>query len=147
LENSYYFQTDVEWKFQKVGELSHADMPPITVATPVEFVGGVPNTWSPEHLFVASINVCLMTTFLAIADNSKLIYKNYSCNATGKLERVDERLMFSEIILKPIITVTSEKDIDRAYRIIDKAENHCLVSNSVKAKIIVEPEVIWLTGN
>ena len=114
-------------------------MTPITVATPPEFPGGVPNTWTPEHLFVASVNVCLMTTFLAIAENSKLEFVDYSSDAEGKLEKVDGVYMISEIILTPHISVKFEKDIERAQRIIEKAEYHCLISNSVKTNIVLNP--------
>lgn len=80
-----------------------------------------------------------MTTFLAIAENSKLSFKSYKSGSTGKLEKVEGRFMISEIILKPEITVEHEKDIERAERIIHKSENHCLITNSIKTKVILEP--------
>jgi len=43
----------------------------IEVATPSEFSEGIPNIWSPEHLFTVYVNSCLMSTFLAIAGYSK----------------------------------------------------------------------------
>ena len=49
--------------------------------------------------------------------------------------------MFTEIELKPKIVVTQEKDIERAERLLEKAEQHCLISNSLKTKIILSPEV------
>lgn len=48
----------------------------IEVATPPEFPKGMEGIWSPEHLLVAAVNSYLMTTFLAIAENSKLEF-NY----------------------------------------------------------------------
>ena len=83
-----------------------------------------------------------MTTFLAIAENSKLDFIDYSCQGEGKLEKVDDRYMISEIILTPQITVRVDKDIERAQRIIEKAEHHCLISNSVKTNIVLNPIVI-----
>lgn len=139
MENIFYYKTNVSWKFKRIGELNEGSMTPITVATPPEFPSGVPNTWTPEHLFVASVNVCLMTTFLAIAENSKLEFVEYSSDAEGKLEKVDGVYMISEIILKPRISVKLEKDIERAQRIIEKAEYHCLISNSVKTNIVLNP--------
>lgn len=147
MENIFYYKTNVTWKFKRIGELSEGEMTPITVATPPEFPGGVPNTWSPEHLFVASVNVCLMTTFLAIAENSKLEFIEYSSDATGKLEKVDGKFMISEIILSPTITVKYEKDVERAQRIIEKAEFHCLISNSIKSNIVLNPIVIIAPNN
>ncbi|MFH0735610.1 MAG: OsmC family protein [bacterium] len=144
MEDVFLYKTNVNWKMGRIGELNEGQMTPITVATPPEFPKGVPNTWSPEHLFVASVNVCLMTTFLAIAENSKLEFSSYTADAVGKLEKVDGMFLISEITLKPIITIINQKDIEKAYKIIDKSENYCLISNSIKSKIILEPEVIWV---
>ncbi len=141
MDDIHYYITNVEWKEGRAGNLSNDGFPTIEVATPPEFPKGVPNVWSPEHLYVASVNVCLMTTFLAIAENSKLDFETYTAKATGKLERVENRFMISEIEIVPAIVVKQEKDIDRAKRIIEKSENHCLISNSVKTKIILKPDI------
>ena len=119
--------------------MSEETLPSISVATPPEFPNGVPNIWSPEHLFVASANVCLMTTFLAIAENSKLEFSAYTAKATGKLEKVDGKFAISEITIAPEITLIKPEDKDRALRIIQKAEANCLISNSMKTKIVLEP--------
>ena len=141
MEQVHHYTTTLNWEEGRIGELGAPTLPEIKVATPPEFPKGVPNTWSPEHLFVAASNTCLMTTFLAIAENSKLEFKEYSCEAEGKLERIEKRFMISEIVLKPKIVLSQEKDIERAKRIIHKAEEHCLISNSMKTKIILEPDI------
>jgi len=137
----HFYDNKVTWTKGREGVLSEPTLPSIEIATPPPFIGGVPNVWSPEHLFVASINVCLMTTFSAIAENSKLDFESYDCFAKGKLERIDGKYVISEVILKPKIKVKLEKDIERAGRIILKSENNCLISNSVKTKILLEPEI------
>lgn len=142
MNDVHFYKTSVKWDEGRVGTLSSETLDSFKVATPPEFPKGVPNTWSPEHLYVASINVCLMTTFLAIAENSKLEVVSYSCASSGKLEKVDGRFMISEVELMPEIKVTNEKDKERAERIIVKAEEHCLISNSVKTKIILNPTIL-----
>ena len=94
--------------------------------------------WSPEHLFVAAVSGCLMTTFLAIAENSTLEFASFSCKAKGKLETVEGVLMMSEILLKPTVVIHSEQYRDKATRIIKKAENACLITHSIKSKITME---------
>jgi hypothetical protein len=47
----------------------------------------------------------------------------------------------SEVKLCPIITIAKEHDRDRAMRILQKSEAACLISNSIKSKIVFEPEV------
>jgi organic hydroperoxide reductase OsmC/OhrA len=141
MEGTFYYTTKVEWTEGRKGSLSSEGFPNVTVATPPEFTGGVPNVWSPEHLYVASANICLMTTFLAIAENSKLEFESFKSEGTGKLEKVEGKFMISEIELKPTIILINEKDKERAERIIEKSEKACLVSNSMKTKIILSPEI------
>ena len=50
--------------------------------------------------------------------------------------------MISEIELKPKVILRNEKDRERALRIIEKSEQACLISNSMKSKIVLSPEVI-----
>ena len=147
MENQYYYNNRVDWKEGRIGSLSEESLPDIEVATPPEFPQGVPNVWSPEHLFVASVNICLMTTFTAIADNSKLSLDSYSCDAKGKMEKIDGGFMFSEIELYPKIVVTEEKDLERAERIIHKADKICLISNSIKGEVILKPDIKLKEGN
>ena len=141
MEEVHYYSTNVTWNEGKTGDLSEPTLPKIEVATPPEFPGGVPNIWSPEHLYVAAANACLMTTFLAIAENSKLEFLSYTCEGTGKLERVEKRFMVSEIELKPEIVVTDDHAAERARRIIEKAEQACLITNSMKTKVFLSPDI------
>lgn len=141
MSDIHYYETSVNWKEERIGSIAADGMPEVEVATPPEFPKGVPNIWSPEHLFVASANVCLMTTFLAIAENSKLNFKSFSSNAKGKLEKVEGKFIMTEIELNPKIVVSEEKDFERAKRIIEKSEAACLISNSMKTKTILNPEI------
>ncbi len=141
MDDVHYYATKVEWKEGRIGELTSPTFPSIKVATPPEFKNGVPNIWSPEHLFVASINICLMTTFLAIAENSSLEFVSFTSEATGKLERVDGKYMISEVELKPVVKIKDEKYREKALRILDKSEKGCLISNSAKSKIILNAQI------
>jgi peroxiredoxin-like protein len=137
----HYYETTVAWNEGRTGHISSQGMHDVQVATPPEFPKGVPGIWSPEHLLVAAANVCLMTTFLAIAENSNLQFNSFKSRAIGKLEKVDGKFMISEIEMYPEIIVAQEKDVERGVRIIEKAEANCLISNSLKSKTILKPEV------
>ncbi|MFZ0456683.1 MAG: OsmC family protein [Ignavibacteriaceae bacterium] len=141
MDDVHYYAAKVEWKDGRTGELTSPSFPSIKVATPPEFKNGVPNIWSPEHLFVASINICLMTTFLAIAENSGLEFISFTSEATGKLEKVDGKYMISEVELKPVVKIKDEKYKEKTLRILDKSEKGCLISNSAKSKIVLNPQI------
>jgi organic hydroperoxide reductase OsmC/OhrA len=142
MNDVHYYNTEVRWEQGRRGTLTAPDMSPIIVATPPEFPKGEPYIWSPEHLYVASANSCLMTTFLAIADNSNLEFVSFDSIAAGKLEKIDGKFLITEIELKPKVILKHEKDRDRAIRILHKAEEACLISNSMKSKTVLLPEVI-----
>lgn len=141
MSDIHYYTTTVEWKEGRIGNLTELTLPTIEVATPPEFPKGVPNIWSPEHLYVAAANVCLMTTFLAIAENTKLEFISYKAEGIAKLEKVEGRFMISEIVLKPQIKIVKESDKERTEKLIHKSESACLISNSIKTKVILEPEI------
>ncbi len=143
METAHYYNVNVNWETDRKGLMSSPVLQTtIEVATPPEFPKGMEGIWSPEHLLVAAVNSCLMTTFLAIAENSKLNFVNFQSNADGKLEKIDGKYMISEVVLSPVLTIQNETDRERAMRVLEKSEAACLISNSVKAKIILEPEVI-----
>lgn len=139
MDDVHYYKINVKWDKERIGTLSSDSLPQIRVATPPEFAKGVPGIWSPEHLLVSSVTVCLMTTFLAIAENSSLPFKSFDCEADGKIEKVDGKWMMSEIELKPRVEITDEKYREKTLRIIEKSEKACLISNSVKSKILLNP--------
>jgi hypothetical protein len=148
---AHYYHVDVNWNTDRKGvmcspELNRDAGSCIEVATPPEFPKGMPGIWSPEHLFTAAVSSCLMTTFLAVAENSKLNFKHFSCKSSGKLEQVDGKFMMSEILLEPVVTVTDVHEQERAMRVLQKSEAACLISNSVKSKVIMEPKVIVAAG-
>jgi len=141
MENKYFYTTEVEWTGERHGDLRAPVLPNMQVDAPPEFKGHE-GVWTPEHLFVAAVNSCFMTTFLAIAENSKLDFVSFKADAKGKLEKVDgQGLIMTEVVLRPKLIISHSRDAERAGRILEKAEKHCLISNSIKTETRLEPEV------
>jgi organic hydroperoxide reductase OsmC/OhrA len=148
--DAHFYNVDVIWTQSRKGLLSSpelnnpqkADNNSIEVATPPEFPNGIPGIWSPEHLFTAAVSSCLMTTFLSIAENSKLEFTGFECKSKGKLEKVEGKLMVSEIILEPVVTIVNEGDREKTERILLKSEAACLISNSIKSKVSMIPSIL-----
>lgn len=138
----HYYKVDLEWRSDRKGEISAPELnQKIEVATPPEFPKGMPGIWSPEHLFTAAVNSCFMTTFLAIAENSRLEFESLSCPASGKLCKVDGKFVMSEVTLEPVLTIYEEEDREKALKILHKAEKACLITNSLKAEVLLKPEI------
>ena len=138
----HVYEVSVNWQADRKGVMSSPVLnTKIEVVTPPQFPKGIEGIWSPEHLFVAAINSCLMTTFLSIAENSKLEFVSFDSKAIGKLEMVDGKYMMSEVTLISLVTINDEQQKERAERVLQKSEANCLISNSVKSTIIFKPEI------
>lgn len=147
--DTHYYQVDVDWNRDRRGMMCSPELNSalngngcIEVATPPEFPKGESGVWSPEHLFTASVASCIMTTFVAIAENSKLDFSHFTCKSKGKLEKVDKRFVMTEVTVEPHVTLRHEKDRERAMRVLEKTEKECLISNSIKSKVVMNPVFI-----
>lgn len=70
MESEHSYEVSVNWDAGRKGTLSSPVLnTTIEVATPPQFPKGIEGVWSPEHLFVAAVNGCLMTTFLHLHVN------------------------------------------------------------------------------
>ena len=146
----HVYNVNVNWTQDRKGTLCSPELKNnitneincIEVATPPEFPGGMPNIWTPEHLFTAAISSCLMTTFLAIAEYSKIEYVSFKCESQGILEKVDGKFVISEVLLFPEVVITEASKRERIERVLEKSEKACLISNSVNSKITMKTKII-----
>jgi peroxiredoxin-like protein len=140
--DAHYYNVDLNWVADRKGIISSPELAQkIEVATPPQFTNGIEGIWSPEHLLTAAVNSCFMTTFLAIADNSKLQYKNFACHAKGKLEQIEGKFLMTEVLLEAELTVNTALDTEKAERILQKSEAACLISNSIKSKVTLQTDI------
>ena len=141
---AHSYNVDLKWISDRKGEISSTELQTkIEVATPPQFPKGIEGIWSPEHLFTAAINSCFMTTFLSIAENSRLEFTSFSCDGSGILDQVEGKFLMTEIKLKPLLKITNEKDLEKTERILQKSEAACLISNSINAKVILETSITF----
>ncbi|WP_462219403.1 OsmC family protein [Ferruginibacter sp.] len=139
----YFFEVQLNWQEGRKGILTANDVKDtIKVATPPEFAGGVPDMWSPEHLFLSSLSSCFMTTYLAIAEKRKFSVADLECNAIGQINLVYGHLEFTTVNLFPKIFVEKEEDIAVANDLLTKTYKHCIIANSIKPLLIHHGEVL-----
>lgn len=144
LIDSHDYPIEVVSSGEKTGWLTAtADgLPELAFASPPEF-GGPEHIWSPEHLFVASVASCLMTTFRAIAARSGVEVLDYSDEAVGHLTRGEDGLYSIEsITLRPTIVISEGSKLDRAERLIEKAEKACLISRSISSEVELDAKIL-----
>jgi organic hydroperoxide reductase OsmC/OhrA len=136
------YPVTVSWTSGRAGYAESVDgLPGLPLAAPPEF-GGEEGLWTPEHLLVASVASCLMTTFLAIAELSKLEVESLEVGASGHLVRgEDRRYRFDRITVRPVVGVVGESAREKALRLLAKAEELCLITRSLSAEVQMEPRI------
>jgi organic hydroperoxide reductase OsmC/OhrA len=138
--DAHFYTVNVEWLADKKGILTSPELAQnVEVATPPPFQGGIEQIWSPEHLFTSAVVSCFMTTFLAIAANSKLTYSDFKCNAKGKLEQIEGKYLMPEVLLEAHLTIDNIENKEKAERVLEKSERACLISNSIKSIVTLTP--------
>ena len=138
-QDKWMYHNTLKWKGEKKADLKFIESKQeIEVATPPEF-GGHEDIISPEDLFVSSANVCYMTTLLGTMKNMGVELISYESRAEGILETVDKMKILQRIIIRPMIKA---KETEAKIRmILNHAEKRCLVANSMKTQVIIEPEI------
>lgn len=107
-------------------------LPRLTSAPPVEF-DGPGDRWSPETLMVAAVADCFVLTFRAIARVSRLPWVALTCDAAGTLDRVERVTQFTGFSVHASLEIPDGANEDQARRLLARAEQTCLITNSVKA--------------
>ena len=125
-------------------QLGASGLPELRTAPPADY-DGPGDAWSPEHLLLASVQACFLFTLRSIARLSKVEFVALELDAAGTVDRQDKVTRFTEIVLRPRLTVPPGTDLERARQVLEKSEKACLVSASLSTPIRLEPEITLAT--
>jgi len=121
--------------------LSADGLPSLASAAPKEFDG--PGTaWSPETLLTAAVADCFMLSFRAISAASKFGWTVLEASTHGTLERIEGKMRFTRFETRARLVVPAGSDVERAKRLLEKAEASCLIANSLNAERHLIAEVV-----
>lgn len=142
MNTSYSFTSSARWTGDRHGVVEGYEVdPPINFSAPPEFQGQA-GVWTPEHFFTSAVATCFITTFQAIAAWSKFEPHALEVSAEGQVEKAEGGFRFTRITVRPILTITTESDRERALRLLEKAESACLISRSLQSQIVLDPRVV-----
>ena len=137
---SFRYTNTLTWEQARRGKSSAPGKPPMEIGSPPEFKGE-PGVLCPEELLVAALNGCLMLTFIALAQSKGVQFVAYESAAEGSLENVDGKFLITEVSVQPNVVLKSDRDLEIARTIMDQVEEHCFISNSIKAKVKLTPQL------
>jgi organic hydroperoxide reductase OsmC/OhrA len=122
-------------------EVAAEGLPTLRTAPPVEF-DGPGDRWSPESLLCAAVADCFVLSFRAVARASRLDWNSLEARVEGKLDKVDGVTRFTQMVVHATLRVPSGVDHDRATKLLEKAEQVCLITNSLVAESRLDPTVV-----
>ena len=140
------YSTTVQWKGEHWGHIRMGNGPEMDFSAPPD-AQGHPGVLTPEDAFVAAVNTCVMMMFIWSAERFKLDIVSYECFGEGtKLIELDRTEIFSQVILRPRIVAHSEPTeknvvLKRLQRAMDSAVKYSLVANSIKSRLVIEPQI------
>jgi peroxiredoxin-like protein len=120
--------------------LSSPGLPDLASNAPREF-DGPGDQWSPETLLLAAVADCYVLSFRAVAAASKFDWLALECSTHGTLDRVERVSRFTEIVHTVVLDVPAGTSEQRAHSLLEKAEQVCLISNSLNVGVRVEVDI------
>jgi len=140
------YHTTVSWTGEHWGHILMGNGPEMKFSAPPD-AQGHPGVLTPEDAFVAAANTCIMMMFIWATERFKLQLQSYECRAEGtKLIELDRTEIFTDLRFRPIIRIAAGGEDPsvveaRTRRALQAAQKYSLVANSVKSRIVIEPQI------
>ena len=128
----HHYHTSAAGGNQGAVIVSSEGLPDLETNAPPQF-GGPEGVWSPETMLSAAVANCFILSFRAIARASKFEWKSLECHVEAVLDRPERAIYFTAFKLHADLLVPAAANNDMAQRLLEKAEQICLVSASLKA--------------
>jgi organic hydroperoxide reductase OsmC/OhrA len=141
MENQMAYRVTATWDGGGKGRVSADEISPtIHFSTPPEFHGD-PGYWTPEHFLLAAVASSYMRTFHVLAEMSALEFLGIGLLTEGKMGLPEGNMRFTEIVLKPILTIASNQDRASADHLLAKALQECRIVRCLVFSVRLEPVV------
>lgn len=105
---------------------------PVIAAGPPPELDGDATAWSAEQLLVASIGMCVLATFEALATHARIALVGWEARVGGIVDKTDTGLAFTKFTVEIDMEVS---DAERARAVLEEAKQHCLIPNTLAAPV------------
>ncbi|WP_412539080.1 OsmC family protein [Longispora sp. K20-0274] len=103
---------------------------------------GDPARWNPEQLLVASVSQCHLLWYLHLCSAAGVVVTAYADAAVGTMvETADGGGHFTEVLLRPRVTVSEPGMVAAAVALHAAAHEKCFIANSVNFPVRHAPTV------
>lgn len=98
--------------------------------------------WNPEELLVAALAQCHMLSYLHMAVRAGVVVTAYTDEPVGTMVQEGLGGRFTEVVLRPVVTVAEASMADPARAAHAEAYEHCFIASSVNFPVRHEPTIL-----
>lgn len=139
----HHYRVNAEGSTAGTVRVSSQGLATLETSAPPEF-DGPEGHWSPETLLAGAVANCYVLSFRAVARASKLEWESLDVDVDGVLERVEGVTRFTRFVISARLCLAEGASETLAGTVLEKSKKVCLVTNSLQAECVLQPEV--LTG-
>jgi organic hydroperoxide reductase OsmC/OhrA len=122
-------------------KVTSVGLPDLETVPPPQF-DGPGGAWSPETLLCAAVADCFILSFRAFARAARFDWSQLECRVEGTLERVERVAQFTAFRTSATLSVPPQADSAKARKLLEQAEQGCLISNSLRGARTLEAQVL-----
>ena len=126
----------------------HRDDKPIILGSSDPAFRGDAARWNPEELLVAALSQCHMLWYLHLCAVGGVVVTDYTDTPVGTMtmDATGGGGEFTDVVLRPAVTVASPSMVDKAQALHDEIDSICFIARSVNFPVRHEPTVRVATG-
>ena len=136
----HIYTTTAQGTTETVLNLKSEKLPDLEVAPPTQF-GGPEGYWNPEAFFSAAVSSCFILTYKSYARAMKLEWLEIKVDADAYLDKQDSKMSFTKVDIFVSLRVPAGSSPDPYLKALKKAEENCLITNSITAEIHLHPVI------
>jgi len=142
MPSEYTFRVSAWWTSGRTG-LAKCESSPNTIHfSEAAELGGLEGRWTPEQLLLCALAGCFTTTFHDVARSAKFEYTDLEVEIEGSVRRSRSTgCNFSEILLRPRLTVAGEDQREAGMALLRRAKSLCMISRAITVPQTLEPSV------
>ena len=151
MKNLHHYQLQLNWTgnngqgtagyaaYERSHTLSIPGKPDILGSSDPVFRGDA-SRYNPEELLLAALSSCHMLWYLHLCAENGIVVTTYSDHPSGSMQEADNGSgRFTEVILKPKVTIKDHKKLEKAKSLHKSANQYCFIANSVNFAVHHEP--------
>ncbi len=97
--------------------------------------------WNPEELLLAALAQCHLLSYLHSAVTHGIVVTAYDDSPVGTMAQAGQGGHFTEVVLRPRVTITDPAQVELAREIHREASENCFIAASVNFPVRHEPVI------